>query len=405
MKTVHVLLVCVVLFASNCTKITLLTRYKPAELKERRAGLYLKEFEKQKEIYNTAVQSITLHPDSVTNYLTLAKVFIKEAKVTGEHPYYYPAALATLDVALDKDEKNPEAMMLKTSVLLSLHQFAEAKSLAQSCLQVCGPNSQLYGMLCDANVELGNYTDAIQCVDMMMNIRPGLDAYSRASYLRELHGDVNGAIDAMQLATKAGLPGTEDAAWTRVTLGNIYCKQQRFHDAKVQYMLALQERNNYPFALAGLAQCIGKEGNPTLALSMLDSALQTMPELSFLEKKAEIEFEQGNLLKVNEYVHQMDSMMDEDAKAGHKNDAERALIYCKLNVNPKQALDFATKEIAYRPNNITAQFAMAFALYRNNNISESRTYLSKAMRLNKQDKDFMSLYSMINSSQNLSSTK
>jgi hypothetical protein len=54
--------------------------------------------------------------------------------------------------------------------------------------------------LVDGNVEMGNYATAIEEADKMISIRPDIRSYSRASYLREIHGDYPGAIDAMKLA-------------------------------------------------------------------------------------------------------------------------------------------------------------------------------------------------------------
>lgn len=52
-----------------------------------------------------------------------------------------------------------------------------------------------------------------------MSIRPDLRSYSRISYLREIYGDLDGAIEAMKLAVTAGYPGYEQTAWARLTLG------------------------------------------------------------------------------------------------------------------------------------------------------------------------------------------
>ena len=49
--------------------------------------------------------------------------------------------------------------------------------------------------------------------DKMVSIRPDLRSYSRISYLREIHGDMPGAIEAMKMAIQAGYPGYEDRAW------------------------------------------------------------------------------------------------------------------------------------------------------------------------------------------------
>ena len=56
----------------------------------------------------------------------------------------------------------------------------------------------------DALVELGEYDEAVRVSDQLQSLKPGLSSYSRVSYLRELHGDHAGAIEAMQMAANAG---------------------------------------------------------------------------------------------------------------------------------------------------------------------------------------------------------
>lgn len=53
-------------------------------------------------------------------------------------------------------------------------------------------NADIYGALVDANVELGNYKEAVAMCDKMLSIRPDLRSSSRASYIRQIFGDNNG---------------------------------------------------------------------------------------------------------------------------------------------------------------------------------------------------------------------
>src|SRR5436309_707010 len=63
-----------------------------------------------------------------------------------------------------------------------------------------------------ALVELGRYSEAFATFQRMIDIRPDLSSYARASYARELQGDVPGAIADMNLALQAA-SSPADAAW------------------------------------------------------------------------------------------------------------------------------------------------------------------------------------------------
>lgn len=397
MKTL-VLFLAITLTVASCNKLGTLKSFAPAELKQRRIGLYAEDFAVQQKKYNDATAKIKANPAEIKSYCALAKVFMYEAKVTGEHPYYYPAAMACLEEAISKDKQNPEALILKTSVLLSLHHFSEAKELAQQISNSSIGAAAVYGMLCDANVELGNYDEAVRNVDMMMSLRPGLEAYARASYLREITGDNDGAIEAMKMAVQAGLPGTEDAAWTRVTLGNLYYHQGKISEAEDQYLIARLERKNYPFAIAGLANVYKSQQRYDEAALLLDTALTMIPEVAFLERKTEIEQELGNKKAVDSLLTIIQTMMDEDEQAGHINHAERAIVYSKHNYKNDEALKHAEIEIKQRPNNITTQYAMAYSLFRSNRQAEAKEYISKALRMNSKDAEMLTLAASIEKS-------
>lgn len=390
------LLCCVVLCA--CTKLSIGDDYTPAQLKPRLQGLYAQDFASQQKKYDDAVAKIKQSPNEPGVYSALAQVYMYEARVTGDHPYYYPAALTALDVAIDQNSKDFEALTLKTSVLLSLHRFAEAHELAKRLTVDVAGTSAAYGMLCDANVELGRYDEAVAAADRMMAMRPGLEAYARVSYLREIYGDNEGAIEAMRLAVKAGLPGTEDAAWTRTTFGNVLFAHGKIAEAEEQYQLARMERLNYPFALAGIASVRQTQQQFEEAITLLDTALAMVPEISFVEKKAEIQQERGDTEGLKASLAIIEQMMNEDEQAGHVNHSDRALVYAKFSYKSDVALAHARKDIAMRPDNITSQYAMAYALYRNGKFIEAKTYMDKALRMKTRNTEMQACSELINKS-------
>ncbi len=353
------LLTILLIAAIGCSKLPFADSYTPAELHARKSGLYEQDFRAQQKKYAAAVALLNVRPTDVKPYAELATIYMAEARVTGDHPYYYPVALSAIDEGLRHHEHSEELLMLKTSVLLSLHHFAEARTLATE-LTTRAPNAApVYGMLVDANVELGYYDQAIRAADKMMSIRPGLEAYARVSHLREIHGDTVGALEAMKMAVQAGLPGTDEAAWTRTTYGTLLFTAGMNVQAEEQFMLARLERNNYPFALAGLARLRRASHDYTAARALLDSAFAMIPEVSFLEEKAGIAAEQGSKAEEMDLLARIEVMLDEDESAGHKNDAERAVIYAKHHYKLDEALRHAQLELSTRPKNKTAQQALA----------------------------------------------
>src|SRR5215203_340540 len=123
---------------------------------------------------------------------------------------------------LIKEPENLEALTLKALLLVSQHHFAEGLAVAERARQISPYYAFLHGILIDGYVEMGNYEAAVESAENMISLRPDIRSYSRISYLREIHGDYPGAIEAMKLAVDAGGFGDEPTCWTRVQLARLY---------------------------------------------------------------------------------------------------------------------------------------------------------------------------------------
>ena len=98
---------------------------------------------------------------------------------------------------------------------------AQARELVEPITRQDPFDSDALAVLVDADVELGRYDDAATNLQHLLDLRPGLPAYSRASYLRELHGDLPGAEQAMHQALTAGAGDRFDVATVTTFLGDL----------------------------------------------------------------------------------------------------------------------------------------------------------------------------------------
>ena len=114
------------------------------------------------------------NPDDTKNLLLLAKEFLKEGRASGNFSYYNKAALDLTNLALAKEPLNLDAICYKSMIFLSQHRFAEGKEMAMKGLKLNPYNSFIYGLLVDANVELGDYDEAVKMCDKMNSIRPDI---------------------------------------------------------------------------------------------------------------------------------------------------------------------------------------------------------------------------------------
>lgn len=329
-------------------------------------------------------------PGDARTLLQLAKAFMQEGRVTGEFTYYNKAALTLIGQVLTKEPRNFEAICLKSMVYLSQHRFAEAKELASQAAQVNPHNSFIYGLLCDAHVELGNYPEAVAVTDKMVGIRPDIRSYSRVSYLREIHGDAAGAIEAIQMAVKSGYPGQEDTEWARMVLAHLYEDTGALDKAEQEYQTALAERPNYPFALAGLGKIARYRKDYPAAIRYLEQARTVMADAAFFEELIDLYQLNGQPDKAAECARvTIAAMLSDNISAnknrdeGHYSDLELAHLYLKTN-DLEKAHEHARLEHARRPENIDACETLAWVLFKQGKYAEADPFMQKALRTHSQ---------------------
>ena len=355
------------------------------------------EWERTKLKVDELKQKIASDPNNLKPRLQIATIYITEARITGEHPYYYPAINKILDDALVIDPNNYEANILKASVKMSQHKFTEALALAEKAKSINSNEAYVYGILVDANVELGNYEEAVKASDKMQELKPSLESYSRASYLREIFGDNNGAIEAMKLASQAGLPGSEPQCWSMKTLGELYLQAGQLDKAENEYRKIIAVRPSYAFATAGLAKIEEKKKNYDKALQLLQEAAAIMPEYSFYEQMGDIHTLKGEPELAEENYAKVKVMLEEDEASGHLVDLELAKLYVKMN-----KLDLAKKhamnEYAVRPNNIDVNKELAWIAYKEKDIPKSKELIKVAKRTGSKDVELEMRAAVINKS-------
>ena len=354
-----------------------------------------KEWDAVQNTYAASIQNLTSDKVNLESYLKLTEVCILEARVTVEHGHYYPGALHIIDELLNRKDVTKDvlfqALSLKSSVLLSQHDFENALLCSQRAIQLNPYNAQIYGTLTDALVELGQYEEAVKAADKMVSIRPDLRSYARISYLREIHGDIEGSIEAMKMAVKAGYPGLEQSAWTRLTLGNIYETYGKLDEAKNEYKLTLAERENYPFAIGALAGIELQQENYEAAEKLLNEAAAIIPEFSFYVQLAELYQKTDRTEEYKNTMEEIFVMLQDDVDSGHNMNLEYADIHLRITKDYKKALDYTLLEYEKRPVNIDVNKMLAKIYLKMGDSVNSKKYYNEAIRTNSKNPDIENL--------------
>ena len=344
------------------------------------------EWTLSKKISVRLIQKIENDPSDIKSRIALAAIYLQEARSSGNFGYYDRAALNCVNAVLKKDANNFEALTFKAMIYLSQHHFAEGLKLATQILKTYSYNAFVYGILVDANVELGKYKNALDDADKMVSIRPDIRSYSRISYLREIYGDIPGAIEAMKLAVDAGSPGSESTEWARVQLGKLYEQLGEMKYAEMYYTISLENRPGYPYALAGLARIAANKKDYKKTIELYQRADSFSNDYSFKDALVEVYRLTGkgdqSLNVANAIVDEMEKAANAMAKgdsSGHYADKEMAYAYLAV-ANYDKAIEHALLEYNRRPDNIDANETVAWVYYKKADYSKAELYIKTAVR-------------------------
>lgn len=328
-------------------------------------------------------ERLRLNPDDADAYALLGVALLQRVRETGD-PSLYGQAGQALDAAIARDPQHLDALIGQGSLALSRHQFQQALAWGERARAVAPRRAAVYGILGDAYNELGRYPEAVAAIQQMVNTRPDLHAYSRVAYLRELYGDVPGAIEMMALAVDAGAPGTESSLWARVQLGHLHFSRGDLAAAEEQYLLALAEREDYPYAQAGMARVWAAQGRHAQAARQYAAVIERLPLPEFVIALGELYESQGKTNEAQRQYGLVRAMQQLNADSGVDVDLELALFDADHGADPAAAVARARAAYERRPS-IYAADALAWALHRAGEHAEALRLSQEALRLKTRD--------------------
>jgi tetratricopeptide (TPR) repeat protein len=295
-------------------------------------------------------------------------------------PSRYPVAERELREALRIGGADALAYRGLAALAAARHRFDESLRLAQHARALNPSSASVYGLIGDANVELGRYRAAFAAFDHMAALKPGPTAYARASYGRELRGDTAGAIEAMELAAEAARPG-EPRAWALTQVANLYAGTGRPEAAEVIYRRILRTLPAYAPASGGLAR-IADTPREAAWLYRRALSLQRSPEYAVGLANALAQLgRRGDSERHLRLAHELEA---EFARFGGRNQIESALLDLDHDRNLRDALRRARDGARLRPS-VEGEHALAWALYKNGRCEDARTHSIRALRLGTKD--------------------
>lgn len=328
---------------------------------------------------------IDKNPKNFEAYNALALALSRRARETSDVIFYTQAEDA-LKRSFAISPGNFDGERTAVWLLLGKHEFAAALEKAKDLNKKMPDDVMLYGFLTDANVELGNYDDAEKAAQWMLNLRPGnLPGMTRAAYLRELFGDLDGALELMDMAYQSTPPNeAEDRSWILSQIGHLQLNSGKLSEAEGTLQQALAIFPGYHYALANLAKVRIEQKKYEEAVNLLQQRYNAARHAENLydlaqamelagrtdeAKKAFAEFESKSLL--------------ESVRADNSN-RELIFYYADHAHQPARALEVAQAEYALRHDVFTLD-AYAWALHMNGRDAEARKHIETALAVGIRD--------------------
>lgn len=326
---------------------------------------------------------IQRNPNDTDAYAQLGLGLLQQVRESGDLSLYTRAGKA-FDEALTRDPQQLDALVGQGILALALHDFPGALEWADKAWTINPFRAQTLGIMVDGQVELGRYAEAVTTLQKMVDLRPDLDSYSRVSYVRELYGDVDGAIEAMQSAVQTALPGSESWAWTLTHLGHLYFNRGDIEEAAVIYEQVLTAKANYPYALAGQARVAVAQGNTDEAIALYTQITERLPLPEFIIALGELYEATGQPDVAHQQYDLVSVIQQLNGAAGMNVDLEMALFTASHGNDPAAAVQQARAAYAERPT-IYAADTLAWALYQQGDYEEAWSFSQEALRLGTKD--------------------
>jgi tetratricopeptide (TPR) repeat protein len=317
-------------------------------------------------------------PQAFDVWILLGRAWVRKARESAD-PGYYLNANACADLVLAERQGDRLALNLRALVLVNEHKFADARDLAEQILAKDPDDIMALGSQSDALLEMGRFEEAARAAQKMMDLKPNLPSFSRASYIRWLRGDIEGAKTAIRQAIDARDPSEpEPGAWALVQAAMIFWHLGDYDGADAGFDKALKLFSDYPPALAGKGRVALAKGDNKRAVELLESSHAKSPLVETAWLLADAKEAAGDAKGAEEARALV-------VKTGRQTDPRTlALFYATKNIEAAEAVKLAQEELKVR-DDIYTEDALAWALYRAGKLPEARAASEKATALGTKD--------------------
>lgn len=329
---------------------------------------------------------LVVAPRDPGSLATLGALYLQKSRDDGD-PSYYPRAERALRQALRIDPRSFDATSELGALALARHDFAGGLAFGERARRINPTIARNYGVIADAQIELGHYRAAERTLQRWVNLEPDLTSYARVSYFRELHGDLAGALAAMRLAVTASSGGSAEFTFVQGLVGHLLFIQGDYPAAQEAYREALAADPGDATALAGLGALSAAGGEHSAALRHYRAAQEASPTAGPPLAIGEIHELLGRQAAAERAYAEARRLTAAERPFGVDVDSDLALLEAEHG-DPATALVFARRAWEGRRSVISAD-ALAWSLHAAGRDARALEISRFAMKLGSRDPLFI----------------
>ncbi|MCO1653931.1 tetratricopeptide repeat protein [Pseudonocardia humida] len=321
-------------------------------------------------------------PGDAATWAGLGGAYVEQARVTAD-PVYYAQAQGALDRSLQlQPDGNAPALIGLGALANARHDFAAARGHAEQALALNPAGAEAHGVLADAATQLGDTATATAAVQRMLDLRPGVAAFTRASYELELRGDVEGARTALERALGAAT-STDETAFCEYHLGELAWSGGRVDEASRHYERGLLADPDHAALRQGRAKVLAATGRLDAAIEAYRVLALRVPLPRYLLEYGELLESAGRADEARAQYRLLDAQR-ELAEAAGSRDGLAAAQLAADHGDPTEAVALAEAEYAAAPSAFAAD-ALGWALHRAGRDAEALPHTERATALGRRD--------------------
>ena len=317
--------------------------------------------------------------------VALAAVLLRQARVDSK-PALARDAERVVRTALDRSPLDYQTRRMLATVLLSQHRFREAIAITEETRALNPDDAWNHGVLGDAYLELGEYDAAWAAYDTMMRIRPSAQAYARVAHALELSGDLERALETMQMSAEATSAHDPEAlAWHYAQLGHLHFELGRLDAADREYRRAAFTFPGHPHALAGRIRVAAAAGRYHDALALARPLLEQTGSPEIAAQVGDLHAALGDATAAARYYDEAERLERDGWAWEEPQPAALARLLGDRDRRADEAVALAEQAIAHR-RDIFSEDALAWARFRAGRVEEASVASARALRTGTRDR-------------------